>query len=201
MSRNRPSAPLASSHGADDGRIAQAPQRELAQGGGIGGRIGVAGLQVEHLGAGVGQQLALDEPALPRRAVERDDARPALARRDQHQRPAGHVGDMPRHGGQPARRRPARATGARSATPSTRRKRCATWFHSMSQCPGRPLRQRSSATRQRGRRRRRSGRGRRGPRRCASAWPPRSCLRRWRRAGGRAAWRARRRRGSAGGWR
>ena len=42
------------------------------------------------------------------------------------------------------------AAGARSATPSTRRKQCATWFHSMSHCPGRPLRQRSSATRQRG---------------------------------------------------
>ena len=57
------------------------------------------------------------------------------------------VGDMPRRdrrgGGLRA------AAGARSATPSTRRKRCATWFHSMSHCPGRPLRQRSSATLQR----------------------------------------------------
>ena len=45
MSRNRPSAPLASSQAAGDRRIAQGPQRELAQGGRIRRRIGIARLQ------------------------------------------------------------------------------------------------------------------------------------------------------------
>ena len=71
-----------------DRRVAQAPERQLAQGGGIGGRIGIARLQVEHLGAGIGEQLAFHETALPRRAVEGDDARAALARRDEDERPA-----------------------------------------------------------------------------------------------------------------
>ena len=51
-----------------DRRVAQAPQRQLAQGGGVGGGIGIARLQVEHLGAGVGEQLAVarGRPAAPR---------------------------------------------------------------------------------------------------------------------------------------
>ena len=91
-----------------DRRIAQAPQRQLAQGGGIGGRIGIARLQVEHLGAGIGEQLAFHEAALPGRAVERDDARAALAGRDERQRPAVVSETCLRHDDQPARRRPAR---------------------------------------------------------------------------------------------
>ncbi len=53
--------------GCHDRRIAQAPQRQLAQGRGVGARIGIARLQVEHLGAGVGEQLAFQEtsPAAP----------------------------------------------------------------------------------------------------------------------------------------
>ena len=71
-----------------DGRIAQAPERQPAQGGGIGGRVGIARLQVADLGAGVGEKLSLREAAGSRGPVERDDARTALARGNEHQRPA-----------------------------------------------------------------------------------------------------------------
>ena len=74
--------------GCRDRRIAQAPQRQLAQGCGVGARIGIARLQVEHLGAGIGEQLAFRKTALPRRTVERDDARPTLARRHKGKRPS-----------------------------------------------------------------------------------------------------------------
>ena len=125
-----------------DGRIAQAPQGEPAQGLGIGGRIGLARCEIEHLGAGVGDEVARAEAALPGGAVERDDARPSGAGGDEGEGAKRVVC------GQPARR-PAPSAGGRSASPSTTRKRCATWFHSISHSPGRPLRQRSRATRQR----------------------------------------------------
>jgi hypothetical protein len=66
-----------------DGRVAQGPQGEPAQGHSIGGRVGFVRLQIEHLGAGVGDEVSHAEAALPGGAVECDDARPAWAGGDE----------------------------------------------------------------------------------------------------------------------
>ena len=127
--------------GGGEGGVAHGPQRQPVEGGGVGRRIGLADLQVEDLGAGVGEEVAGDKPAPSCGWVEGDDARSSLAGSDQHQRTT-RIESVSRRAGGPAEElglaRPAPATGGRSATPSTKRKRCATWFHSISHAPGRP---------------------------------------------------------------
>jgi hypothetical protein len=70
-----------------DGGIAQGPQGEPAQGLSIGGRVGLARDEIEHLGAGVGDEVPHAEAALPGGPVERDDARPPWAGGDEGERP------------------------------------------------------------------------------------------------------------------
>ena len=70
----------------DEGGVAHGPQRQPVEGVGVGRRIGLADLQIENLGAGVGKEVAGDKPAPSCRWVEGDEARAALAGSDQHQR-------------------------------------------------------------------------------------------------------------------
>jgi hypothetical protein len=51
--------------GSGERGIAHGPQRQPVEGGGVGRRIGLADLQVEDLGAGIGEEIAGDEPTPP----------------------------------------------------------------------------------------------------------------------------------------
>ena len=90
-------------------RIAQGPQRKLPECCGVGGRVSIACLQVEDLGARIREQVADREALLARRLVAGKDARTALAGRDKNKRTIG-VGRISRSGealrAQQARDRP-----------------------------------------------------------------------------------------------
>src|SRR5262245_29540705 len=69
--------------------ILHRPSREFLEGCCIGNGIGIAYLQIEDLGAGIGQELAQAKTAVARRHVEGNNALATLAGSDKHQRSVG----------------------------------------------------------------------------------------------------------------